>query len=99
MSFWLTSMLTLAVIVRPGGLLNGALDMNPSDVLLLDFCSHHRLSIMNTLFRHKDVHTCTWHHHTLGRSSMLNFVFVLADLQLHVLDTWEKKRVELSADW
>ena len=51
---------------------NGPPNLNPSSVLLLDFCVHHRLSIMNTMFKHKGVHMCTWHQDTLGRSSMID---------------------------
>jgi len=36
---------------------------------------------MNTMFRHKGVHMCTWHQDTLGRSPMIDFVVVSSDLR------------------
>ena len=77
---------------------NGPPDLNPSGVQLLDFCARHRLSIMNTMFKHKGVHMCTWHQDTLGHSSMIDIVVVSSDLRLHVLDTRAKRGAELSTD-
>ncbi|KAK0146684.1 Craniofacial development protein 2 [Merluccius polli] len=77
---------------------NGPPDLNPSGVQLLDFCARHRLSITNTMFKHKGVHMCTWDQDTLGRSSMIDFVVVSSDLRPHVLDTRAKRGAELSTD-
>ena len=73
-------------------------DLNPSGVKLLDFCARHRLSITNTMFKHKGVHMCTWHQDTPGRSSMIDFVVMSSDLRPHVLDTRAKSGAELSTD-
>lgn len=67
-------------------------------VLFLDFFVHHRLPILNTMFRHKGGCISTWHQDILGRNLTIDFVVMSLYLQLYVLDTQINRGVELSTN-
>ena len=56
---------------------NSLPNLNPGGVL--DFFASHSLSITNTMFKHKEVHMCTWHQDALGQRSMIDFTVISSD--------------------
>ena len=77
---------------------NSLSDLNPSDVLFLDFCVCHGLSITNTMFEHKVVHKCTLYQATFRQRLMIDFMVVSSNLRAHVLDTRVKRGAGLITD-
>jgi hypothetical protein len=77
---------------------NGDASFNPNGRRLLDFCSANGLSIMNTYFRHRDIHKYTWRREYGGLKSMIDFVIVSSDLRSRVADVRVARGAELSTD-
>ena len=65
---------------------------------LLQFCATNGLCIMNTFFRHKEIHKYTWYRDSVGQRSFIDFCIVSADLFTSVVDVRVKRGAELSTD-
>lgn len=77
---------------------NGDAHLNHNGELLLDFCAGNALTVMNTVFQHKDIHKYTWYRDALGQKSMIDFIMASPDLKKQVLDVRVKRGAELSTD-
>ena len=75
---------------------NGSRSLNANGELLLDFCALSGLSIMNTFFRHRDIHKFTWKR--AERRSLIDFIIVSADFKYLLTDVRVKRGAELSTD-
>ena len=98
-SSWVSSMLTLAATVRPGGVWLGRMvpRSEPERCSVAGLLCSSRI-VRNTMFRHKGVHMCTWHQDSLRLNSIIDFVVVSSNLQPHVLDTRVKRGAEVSTE-
>jgi len=50
---------------------NGEATLNSNDRELIDFCTFNNLQIMNTIFKHKEIHKFTWE--ARGRKSIIDY--------------------------
>ena len=64
----------------------------------MQLCCNNGLRIMNTLFRHREVHKYTWHRPSMDQKSLIDFCIVSSDLFCDVLDVRVKRGAELSTD-
>lgn len=60
--------------------------LNHNKKLLLDFCGKNALTVMTTIFQHKDIHKYTWYWDVLGQRSVIDFMMASPDLKMQVLD-------------
>ena len=77
---------------------NGDAHLNPNGEALLEFCSGNALSIMNTYFKHKDIHKYTWYRDALAQRSLIDFFIVSSEIKRYVQDVRVKRGAELSTD-
>ena len=76
----------------------GDSDINRNGRILLQFCATNRLSIMNTFFRHKEIHKYTRYEDSVGQRSIIDFCNVSVDLFSSVVDVRVKRGAKLSTD-
>ena len=50
---------------------NGEATLNSNGRKLIDFCTFNNLKIMNTFFKHKEIHKFTWE--ARGRKSIIDY--------------------------
>ena len=79
---------------------NGNNDLNLQGRLLLDFCSYSALAIMNTFFRHKDIHKYTWYKSgdKTTQRSIIDIFAVTDNLRQTITNVCVKRGAELSTD-
>ncbi len=77
---------------------NGDASINSNGRQLLDLCANSGLSIMNTYFRHKNIHKYTWGNAAGTQKSLIDLVIVSADIRELVSDVRVKRGAELSTD-
>lgn len=75
---------------------NGEAVINNNGAKLIDFCTFNQLKIMNTYFRHKDIHKFTWE--ARGHKSIIDYCITNSKMAKVIQDIRVYRGIELNTD-